>query len=810
MPEQVNARYFKPLQELQSYERIPAGIEAKVDDALCRFEFIGDDVVRIQISHTGVLDDSPSISVPPQAVSPAVNVAVRDEPGLIVLQTRRMDLRIGRAPFTIDAYRADGSVIFETASIDGKRWAYAHLNDEFLIARNSKPADLMLGLGEKTGRLNRNGRNFTLWNTDVLNPTAAGVFIAGREKTDLRSDPTSIEFDPYYISIPFFQHLSHAAGHAAGFFVDNPHLAHYEFDHGGDQYRIHFAGGQYVEYVFAGPSLSQILSAYTELTGRMSPPPLWALGYHQCRWFKYSGKDVAQLARRFRELQIPCDCLWLDIDYMNGYRVFTWNKELFPDPVKMTSELREKGFRMVTIIDPGVKAEPGYEVYDDGAEQDIFCRTEGGAIYRGQVWPGETAFPDFSTPEGRRWWGERNARHVASGIAGIWNDMNEPATGEIAPESMWFSHGAAPHHHLHNHYALLMAQGTAEGLLSADPSRRPFILSRAGSAGIQRYAANWLGDNMSRWEHLWLSMPMTMGLGLSGQPFVGADIGGFAEDTTAELLTRWMQCGALTPFCRNHNVTGCIAQYPWSFDNQTEERCRRALALRYRLMPAIYAAFLQSAETGLPVQRPLVLNDQADALSQAINDQFLLGDNLLVAPVYKQGATSREVYLPRGTWHNLFTGEVLAGGRMVKAPAPLDYIPVYARGGAVIPEWPEAPASTMGYYPAEIELHVYIPREDGQFRSMLHEDDGETFALRQGAFYRTEFLLRRHGTQLSLSATVTGQGFREFRREKFALVFHSMAPANIRIDAVPVEASAGGDIRVANTGRPFHLTADLA
>ena len=525
------------------------------------------------------------------------------------------------------------------------------------MRRRCRPEDAIYGLGEKAGAHNRKGRDFTLWNTDVLDDAATAEFIAGRDAGDPRADPTSAYFDPYYVSIPFFHHHAQPSGAIGSSFVDNSHRATYDFV-ATDEYAIHFEGGQYTEYVFAGPELPDVLEAYTWLTGRASLPPLWALGYHQCRWFAYSQDAVEALGARHRELGLPCDVLWLDIDYMDGYRVFTWDTEAFPDAPGMLERLRAEGFRVITIIDPGVKAEPGYATFDQGIERGVFCRTEGGDVYIGQVWPGDTAFPDFVTEEARAWWGELNAAHVQSGLAGIWNDMNEPATGVIAPGRMRFARGERPHERHHNEYALLMAMGTVTGLREAMPELRTFVLTRAGSPGIQRYAANWMGDNQSRWDHLWVSMPMAAGFGLSGQPFVGADVGGFMGHADAEMFLRWMQYGTLTPFCRNHSMMGNVDQYAWSWGETALGHVRAAIELRYRLLPYLYACFVRAAETGAPVQRPLVFDHQHDAAVRDIDDEFLLGPDLLVAPVIAAGTTARQVYLPAGDWYDWHTGEV--------------------------------------------------------------------------------------------------------------------------------------------------------
>jgi alpha-glucosidase len=462
----------------------------------------------------------------------------------------------------------------------------------------------------------------------------------------------------------------------------------------------------------------------------------------------------------------------------------------------------------VTIVDPGVKHEPGYRIFDEAVARDVLCRTEGGDVYLGEVWPGDTAFPDFVTEEGRAWWGELNAAHVRSGIAGIWNDMNEPATGRHPPEAMRFGRGAHSHERFHNQYGLLMAMATTAGLRDALPDRRPFVLSRAGFAGIQRYAANWMGDNLSRWDHLWLSMPMAMGFGLSGQPFVGADIGGFQGHSNAELFLRWMQYGTLTPFCRNHSEIGNVDQYAWTWGDVVTDLVRDAIRLRYRLLPYLYAAFLTAAETGAPVQRPLVFDHQDDPAVRDLDDEYLLGSDLLVAPVFVAGATARHVYLPAGGWYDWHTEELVTGRRWLLVDTPMERIPIYARAGAVIPMWTEAPASTDGYHPTAIELHLFVPPADGTHRSFLQEDDGVTFAGQDGARYRTTFEVTRRGDRVALRAEVEGDGYPEFAREELRLVVHGAAPAAMEVDGADVE-TRDGRVAFANAGTAFTLEFDV-
>lgn len=803
----MSVEHYLRFDQVSAVEATERGLLAQIHGELLRVDLVRTDVVRIKISRGGTFDESPTFAVCVDPLGEEVEFTAEYADDVVRLRTTDLVVSLWLDPFRLDVHRSDGSAVIETVQDDGRFWGYATLNDAFILRRKCTPEDAIYGLGEKSGRQNRRGRDFTLWNTDVLDPHATREFTAGRAESDPRSERTSTEFDPYYVSIPFFYHQRHPTGQMAASFVDNGYRGHYDFTDP-SEYRIQFDGGQYTEYVFAGPDMPAILSAYTGLTGRTAPPPLWALGYHQCRWFKYTQEAVEQIAAQHRERGIPCDALWLDIDYMDGYRVFTWDEQAFPDVAGMLGRLDEQGFKVITIVDPGIKAEPGYAVFDQARERDVLCKTEGGDTYIGQVWPGSTAFPDFASEAARHWWGELNAAHVRSGLAGIWNDMNEPATGTIPAGRMRFGGGQYSHERYHNQYALLMAMGTTAGLLAAMPDRRTFVLSRAGSAGIQRYAANWLGDNLSRWDHLWLSMPMAGGLGISGQAFVGADIGGFKGNSNAELYLRWIQYGVLTPFCRNHSEIGNVDQYAWTWGPVIEQWARDAIRLRYRLMPYLYASFLRAAETGAPVQRPLVFDHQYDPTVRDLDDEFLLGPDLLVAPVFEPGCTARQVYLPAGTWYDWHSGEVVEGGTFRVAPTPMATIPIFARGGSVIPMWPDAPASTTGYQPSAIELHLFVPGADGTHTCLLQEDDGLTFAAQEGSRYRTTLEVTRAGGRLTVRGDVDGRGYEGFAREDFDLVVHGATPEAVEVDGVRVPVSAGR-LTLPNRGTSFSIALDL-
>jgi len=814
----ISKANYVALQEVSGFERTPKGALLSVDGEQFRVDVLRADVLRLKISQAGQFDENPTFAVCATDFS-EIPFTLEENAEQVVLSTTALKLVVQKTPFTFHVYRSDGSAVFESAMGKDGPEAYLYLNDSFVVTRQQGKHDSFFGLGEKTGSFDRKRQKYLMWNLDIA---AGGVHDLNR-LTDVENlDFMSTTFDPYYMSIPFYYHgVSERGGKIklGGMFIDNGYLAKFDFrdaNHSalgspstGYTYSYEFQGGQYTEYVFAGPDAGSILEAYTWLTGRMQLPPLWSLGYHQCRWFDYQQPDVLRLAEEYRTREIPCDVLWLDIGYMDGYRVFTWDKHKFPAPGEMLGELREKGFRMVTIVDPGVKHDPGYAVFDEGLAQNLFCKADSGQPYVGTVWPGRTVFPDFSKEETRTWWGQLNAEHVASGLSGIWNDMNEPATGSVSPFGMRFDRDGAnhPHERFHNQYGFLMAMGTHEGLLKARPDERPFILSRAGFSGIQRVSANWMGDNASRWDHLEMSMPMAQGLGLSGQPFVGADIPGFFATPTAELMVRWMQYGALTPFARGHNCERFDDQYPWSFGPGVEALCKAALELRYRLLPYIYSAFVVASETGEPVQRPLLFDFQQDRQARETEDQYLFGRSLLVAPIVRPGVVARNVYLPEGSWVDWYTRETHAGGQYRTFAAPLEHIPLLVRGGHVLTTHPEIPVSTAGLAPKVLELLVAVPLEEGSFSSELQEDDGQTFAATRGARLRTRFTLVRRGSQVTLQARTEGAGFPEFAREQFSLVLLNSEGINATLDGKPVLLK-GGRLRFDDSGQGFELHFD--
>jgi len=580
------------------------------------------------------------------------------------------------------------------------------------------------GLGEKAARLDKRRSSFVNWNSDTPGYT---------ERTD-----------PIYQTIPFYIGLQR--GIAYGIFFDNSYRSYFDFGKSSQQ-RAWFGaeGGELNYYFFYGPSIKKILGRYADLTGHMNLPPLWALGNQQSRWSYYPDTMVEEVVNEYRKRDLPLDVIHLDIDYMQGYRVFTFNKERFPDPKALTDKLARQGVKVVTIVDPGIKhpidKNERYHAFDQGLEKNYFQHRRNGDLFVPRVWPGESVFVDYTLPEARRWWGDLHRTYTDNGIAGIWNDMNEPSdfvdqTGKNQLDVVSYDEGEKTTHAKNrNTFALLMSRATYEGLERLRPDRRPYVITRAAYAGIQRYATMWTGDTNSTWDSLALNIPMFTSLGLSGEPFVGSDVGGFIGRGNGELLVRSYQVSFLAPFCRNHKVIDGYDQEPWRFGKYYEDIIRKYLKLRYALLPYLYTALEEAHRTGVPPFRPLLLNYQDDPSTYNLDDQFMVGQDLLVAPIMKPDVTRRLVYLPAGTWYDYWTNKKYAGGTMITVDAPLDVVPLFVRGGAMIPVGPSL--NYVGEKPADpITFNIY-PDDTGSASGSLYEDDGLSPAYKTGAFRRT-------------------------------------------------------------------------
>lgn len=592
-------------------------------------------------------------------------------------------------------------------------------NHKIQVTKNIFGDEKFYGFGDKTGHLNKRGYEYEMWNTDDPSPHVES-------------------YKSLYKSIPFFITLREK--HTFGIFFDNNFKTYFNMGKENNEYYYFGSDDGNLDYYFiSGTDMSEVVNGYTYLTGRTPLPQKWTLGYQQSRWSYDTDNRVKEIADNFRKHNIPCDVIHLDIDYMDEFKVFTWDKEKFSEEKKLLKGLNNDGFKVVTIIDPGVKKEADYDIYEEGLKNNYFATDKDKVVYVNKVWPGDSVFPDFSDSKVREWWAENQKIMIDAGVNGIWNDMNEPASfnGPLPDDVQFKNEGrGGDHTEIHNVYGHLMSKATYEGI-KKHSNKRPFVITRACYAGTQKYSTVWTGDNQSFWEHLRMSVPMLCNLGLSGISFAGVDVGGFSFDCTPELLSRWVQVGCFSPLFRNHSAMHTRDQEPWSFDEETLNINRKYIELRYKLLPYLYDLLWQGETNGLPVMRPLVLHYSDDNMVHEINDEFLVGTNILVAPIVEQGKRARAIYLPKDKWIDYWTKEELEGGRTILKEAPLDVCPIYIKKGSVIPNYPVQ--NYIGEKDIK-ELIIDIYPGNGQYTHYL--DDGESFDYKNGKFNLYDFIMK--------------------------------------------------------------------
>ncbi|MDH2470372.1 MAG: glycoside hydrolase family 31 protein [Clostridium perfringens] len=571
------------------------------------------------------------------------------------------------------------------------------------------------GLGEKGGDLNKKGCYTENFNTD-----------------DPETDDDSIT---YYKTIPFYVALKEEATY--GIFFDNSFRSY--FDMGkemGDRIFFGAIGGQIQYYFIPGENIKEVVKNYTALTGRMEMPPLWSLGYQQCRFSYFSQEEVRELVKTFEEKDIPLDVVYLDIDYMDGFRVMTFKTPNFDDAAGLISDLKEKGIRTITIIDPGVKVDEEYDVFKRGKEGNHFTKKLDGEMFIGAVWPGDSAFPDFSNNDCREWWKSELKKFISEhGMDGIWNDMNEPCVFNNDHKTMLETclhnsdNGVIEHKEFHNRYGFEMSRCSKEAQEELHPNERGFSMTRATYAGGQRYSSVWTGDNMSLWSQMRMSISMNANLGISGFSFVGNDVSGFGLDSSEELFIRWMEMGPFIPIFRNHSNMYTRRQEPWAFGPRAEKIAKKSIELRYELLPYIYDLYYISHKEGLPIFRPMIMEYEKDMNLLNMREQFMLGENMIVAPVLYEGERSKTVYLPKGSWFNYFTMEKLQGGKWYKLPCELDEILVFVKEGAIIPTYNKK-FRNVKERPNNILLKVFGENAKG----FHYNDDGHTMEYLEGKY----------------------------------------------------------------------------
>ena len=630
-----------------------------------------------------------------------------DIPAELVL-TKDGDLQLDFGGATLLSSLAGGAF-----GVLGKKWILRFDYDESMR---------FYGLGEKHTGLEKTGQICKFWNTDVF--ADFGFLRAEHGQTD-----------PLYASIPYLL-LKQDEGYV-GILVNNPYpvfmnlgaeenIANLMDANEADTRKLLLGSYDGTPDVFfiVGTNAKEVTRKLQRLCGMTPMPPIWALGNHQCRFGYRDLADLEELDAKFDEYEIPCDGLWLDIDYMDGFRVFTVN-DGFEDYTRRIGKLQEKGRKIVPILDPGVKNEAGFSIFESGQEDDVFCKTCEGDLYSGFVWPGRTAFPDYSINRARAWW----AWHVKQftetySFDGYWIDMNDPSTGSAELEDMRFNEGKDDHNAYHNQYALGMQEATLEGLSAARPGERPFIISRSGFISTQRYSALWTGDNWSNYTHLREGIGMSLNLSLSGVPFNGPDVPGFCGEVTPELAVDWHKAGFLFPFFRNHSANLSPKQEPWQFEKPYREVIAHYIRLRYKLLPYLYNCFFEHAETGDPILRTLFYEFPEDARLEKVADQFLVGDAILQAPIVNEGELSREVVLPDRAWFNATNGTWSQGERQFSLDADLFSTGLFFAENVMLPALPGI-RKTIDKHLNEIEVHVMLS-PDSTDTAKLHYrfDDG--------------------------------------------------------------------------------------
>jgi len=761
----VFAQGWQHLGKVQRVERLKDGVELTSGSARVRVTVFRDGVFRVRLAPNGTFAKDFSWAV---IESP--------EPPAVKLEENQKEIRIAagsavavvqQSPLLINFSDAVGNVVL--ADEPGLPMAW---NGKRVHVWKKMPADEnYFGLGDKAGPMNRRNRAFTNWNTDEF---------GWQESTD-----------PLYKTIPFFIGLRN--GMAYGLFFDNPYRSVFDF---GKESRDYFSfgaeGGELNYYFIAGPDPKKIVEEYTAMTGRSPLPPLWTLGYQQSRYSYYPESRAREIVRTLREKKIPADAIYFDIDYQQGNAPFTVNREYFPTFEKMISDFRVQGMHTILITDLHIKKDPnhGYAPYDSGMTNDVFVKNPDGSVFVGTVWPGESVFPDFTLTRVRDWWGGLYKDFVGMGAAGFWNDMNEPALFLRADKTMpldtvhRLDDGTTlDHHALHNVYGMQNVRATYDGLRKLQANERPFVLTRAAYSGAQRYAATWTGDNSSTWNHLKMSTPMLLSMGISGFPLIGDDIGGFAGSPTADLLTRWFEVGALNPIYRDHTAKGTADQEPWVHGPEHEAIRRKYIELRYVLMPYLYTGIEEASRTGLPLMRPVFLEYPQASDFYGDNRDFLFGRDFFVAPVTTEMVDAEEILLPPGEWYDFWTNTKLSSKEKLSLHPRLDEMPLYVRAGAIVPMQPLV-QSTEEKPNGPLELRVYLPgsASNNDCRGTLYQDDGHTIAYQKGEILRVNYSCQVSNGSVTVTSNVEKNAYQPWWKSAQVTLFGAAAaPKEVRI-----------------------------
>jgi alpha-glucosidase len=717
--------------------KLKDGVELTSGNARVRISFVRDGIVRVRVAPHGTFPPDHSWAIV-QAPQPQA-ISVQDSSTGVKVSAGDVAVTIQKSTLLITFLDGGGNIVLA----DEPSMPMAWNGERIKVCKKMPLLENYYGLGDKPGPLNRRNRSFTMWNTDFF----------GWQESD----------QPLYKTLPFFIGMNE--GKAYGIFFDNAYRSNFNFGlESQDFYSFGADGGELNYYYIAGPDPRKVVESYVNLTGHIELPPYWTLGFQQSRYSYYPEARVREIARTFREKKIPADAIYLDIDYQKGYAPFTVNREYFPTFEQMIKDLTAEGFHTVLITDLHIKYDPdhGYAPYDSGSKNDVFVKKADGTLYVGEVWPGPSVFPDFTLSRVREWWGEQYKDFVNMGVSGFWNDMNEPALFKVPTKTMPLDNrhrlddgSTLDHRAVHNVFGMENVHATYDGLRKLRPDERPFILTRAAYSGAQRYSATWTGDNSSTWNHLKMSVPQLMSMGLSGFPMVGDDIGGFAGSPTMDLLTRWIEVGAFNPIYRDHTSMGTHDQEPWVGGPEQEAIRKRYIELRYRLLPYSYTALEETTRTGLPLMRPIFLDyPQASAFYEDDRD-FLFGHDLLVEPVITEMVDPLDVKLPPGGWYDFWTAKRYTDADRLSLHPKLEEMPLYVRAGAIIP------MQSVIQYTAEtptgpLQLRVYTGED---CHGALYQDDGHSYGYQKNELLRIAYSCSANASGVSVTSKIEQRGY---------------------------------------------------
>ena len=771
---------FTRIGDVTTAHPLANGVEVHAGAAVLRVVALRDDLLRVRLTPDGKWQEDASWAVIPGRRKEHVAVNAFSDAQAVGIDTAALHVRIARRNMRLVVTDLQGNVI--TADAEDRPAQFTGRRDaqggEFRVWKSLRDDEHFFGLGDKTGPLDRRGEAFVNWNTDSY------LF--------------QVSTDPLYKSIPFF--LAESGGRYYGVYLDNTWRTSFDFGKAErDAYSFGSDGGPLDYYVLYGPSPKQVVEEYAWLTGPSPLPPLWSLGYQQSRYTYVPQSQLRDIAQHLRDDKIPADVLWLDIDYQDRDRPFTTDPVGYANFPKLVADMKAMDFHMVIITDLHVADAPGqgYKPYDEGAKADHFVKAADGSVYVGESWPGKVVFPDFTQDTARAWWGTNFKEFVDDGVAGFWNDMNEPSIRSEATHTMpltnvhridgtGFAPRTASHSEVHNIFGAQNARGTYEGQLKLAPNERPYVMTRATFAGGQRYAVTWTGDNSATWDHLRLTTSMLENLGLSGFAFAGADVGGHVGSPEPDLLTKWFEIAAFQPIDRDHAAKSSAMQEPWVNGTHAEDVARQFLDVRYRLLPYSYTLAEETSRTGLPMLRPMFLEfpdvtRDKHPVDLDAKGQFLWGADLLIAlPQYLEMRNAYSPVLPGDVWYDFWTGLKVPKGRSIaaiaadttedsalnkkkgsaaprggektpglKLTAKVDELPVYVRGGAIIPMQPLV-QSTMQRPDGPLELRVY-PGPDCS--GSLYSDDGHSFNYTRGDFLRVAYtcMVKADGVEINIS-----------------------------------------------------------